>query len=215
LLVAKEATMTTKTERQHSLDDVLTEIRALGAPPAGDQLRAWLKRYPTFKKDIIDYVTAWVDVETRAALPDPAPEVVNRVVSRTMSRVQQLLDEADRQRSMHDLSAEITAAGHSFESFQRTLGIDASILMSLVERLVRAATIPARLVREIAQALQRDLDTVRDFFRRPPQLATANKARRQPASKQVDFAYLVEHSALPEPERVKWLAEAPDPVLQE
>jgi hypothetical protein len=210
-----EGTMNTKTERQHSLDDVLTEIQALGAPPAGDGLRAWLQRYPAFKKDIINYVTAWVDVETRAALPDPAPEAVNRVVSRTMSRVQQLLDEADRSQTMSDLSAEITAAGHTLESFQRVLGIDHSILTSLAARLVRPATIPARLVREIAAALHRQLDAVRDYFRLPPQLATAHKARKRPTVRQVDFSYLVEHAALPEPDKKKWLAEQPDPVLRE
>lgn len=207
--------MTTKTERQHSLDDVLTEIRALGTPPAGDALRAWFNRYPAFKKDIIDYVTAWVDVESRAHLPDPAPEVVNRVVSRTMSRVQQLLDEADREQRIHDLSAEITAAGHSAESFQRLLGIDLSILTSLAARLVRPATIPARLVREIADALHRQIDAVRDYLRQPPQLATAHKAKKRPTARQVEFSYLVEHAQLPEDDKRKWLAEEPDPVLQD
>jgi len=206
--------MTTKTE-QYSLDDVLTEIRALGTPPAGDGLRVWLNRYPAFKKDIIAYVTAWVDFETREEPPEPAPETVNRIVSRTMSRVQQLLDEADRRQAMNDLSAEITAAGHTLESFQRMLGVDHSILTSLAARLVRPATIPALLVRRIAEALHRQLDAVRDYFRLPPQLATAHKARKRPTAKQVDFAYLVEHAELTEPDRKKWLAEEPDPVLQD
>lgn len=206
--------MTTKTEQQHGLDDVLTEIRELGTPPAGDQLRAWMRRYPEFKKEIVEYVTAWVDMESRP-VPEVAPEVVNRVVSRTMSRVQQLLDEAERPQTMQDISAEITAAGYSVESFQRTLGIDHSILTSLAERLVRPATIPARLVRDIADALHRSLDAVRDYFRLPPRLAAAHKARKQPTAKQIDFAYLIEHAMLPEPEKQKWLAEPPDPVLQE
>jgi hypothetical protein len=207
--------MTAKTERKHSLDDALTEITALGAPPAGDQLREWMRRYPEFKKDIIDYVTAWVDMEARPAVPAPTPEAINRVVNRTMSRVQQLLDETGRPQAIHDLSAEIAAAGHTPESFQRTLGIDHSILTSLAERLVRRATIPLRLVREIAETLHRSLDAVRDYFRLPPQLAAAHKARKQPKATQVDFSYLVTHAQLPEPDKAKWLAEAPDPDLQE
>ncbi|WP_028133521.1 hypothetical protein [Bradyrhizobium japonicum] len=205
----------TKIEPKPDLDDVLTELGTLGKPPTGDGLRIWLDRYPTFRSEIIRYVTAWIDVETRSDSPEPAPEAVNRVVSRTMSRVQQLLDEADRQQTIHDLSAEITRAGHSLESFQRTLGIDQSILASLAARLVRPATIPARLVREIAAALHRQLDGVREFFRLPPQMATAHKARKRPTAKQVDFAYLVEHAELPEPEKKQWLSEEPDPVLQE
>jgi hypothetical protein len=148
-------------------------------------------------------------------VPAAAPEAVNRVVSRTMSRVQQLLHEADRPQTIHDLLAAVAAAGHTSESFQRTTGIDDTIFASLAERLVRPATIPARLVRDFAETLHRQLDAVRDYFRLPPRLATAHKARRQPAVSQVDFAYLVNQSELPESERKKWLAEAPDPVLQE
>lgn len=207
--------MTMKVERQHGLDDVLTQIRELGAPPAGEQLREWLRQYPTYKQDIIDYVTAWVDTEACAEAPAPSPEAVNRVVNRTMSRVQQLLHEADRPQTIHDLLAAVAAAGHTPESFQRTTGIDDTIFASLAERLVRPATIPALIVRDFAQNLHRTLDTLRDYFRLPPRLATANKAKSQPNAAQVDFAYLVSQSELPEPERRKWLAEAPDPVLQE
>ena len=207
--------MTAKTEHKHSLDDVLTAITALGAPPAGEQLREWLRRYPEFKKAIIDYVTAWVDMETRPAAEAVTPEAVNRVVNRTMSRVQQILDEADRPQTIQDLSAEIAAAGHTPESFQRTLDIDHSILTCLAGRMIRPATIPLRLVRETSQTLHRALDAVRNYVRLPPQLAAAHKARKRPEAKQVDFAYLVTHADLPEPVKAKWLAEAPDPDLQE
>lgn len=74
----------TKIEPKPDLDDVLTELGTLGKPPTGDGLRIWLDRYPTFRSEIIRYVTAWIDVETRSDSPEPAPEAVNRVVSRTM-----------------------------------------------------------------------------------------------------------------------------------
>jgi hypothetical protein len=207
--------MTAKNERQHSLDDVLAAIRDLGDVPVGDQLRDWLTRYPAFSREIVDYVTARIDEETRAPSAEASSDMVNRVVSRTMSRVVQLLDADARPQTIQDLSAEIVAAGHSLESFQRTLGIDDSIMLSLAERLVRPHTIPARIVRDTAEGLYRSLDAVRQYFLQGPQLATANKARTKPTARQVDFSYLVEHSTLPEPERVKWLAEVPDPVLQE
>jgi hypothetical protein len=81
--------------------------------------------------------------------------------------------------------------------------------------MIRPATIPLRLVRETSQTLHRALDAVRNYVRLPPQLAAAHKARKRPEAKQVDFAYLVTHADLAEPVKAKWLAEAPDPDLQE
>jgi hypothetical protein len=206
--------MTAMPKPKHSLDDVLAEISALPAPPNGQELREWLRRYPAFKADIVQFVTAWIDMEATKVGREVTPEKVNRIVNRTMSRVQQMLDESEKPAAISDLTQEITTAGHTLESFQRALGIDHSMLTCLAARMIRPATIPLRLVREIAEHLRRSIELVRAYFRRPPQLAAAYKARRKPVPAQKDFAYIVQHAELPEPEKTKWLAEAPDPALR-
>lgn len=207
--------MTATPAPKHSLDDVLAELAALSAPPLGDEIREWLRRYPAFKKDIIQFVTAWIDMEASRVAHEVTPERVNRVVNRTMSRVQQMLDESERPAVITDLTEEIIAAGHTLESFQRALGIDGSLLTSLAGRVIRPATIPWTLIREMGELLRRQVDCLRVYFRQPPKLAAAFKARRKPVPAQKDFAYFVQHSDLPDLQKAKWLAEAPDPGLRD
>jgi len=197
-----------------SLDDVLAEIAALPAPPDGEQLRAWISSYPQFKAEIVDFATAWIEMEANPSAYEEKREDVDVVVNRTMSRVQQILDEAKRSPSLKDLLADIKAAGHDLESFQRAVGIDRSMLTCLAERMIRPATIPLRLVTAMAEALGRTAEVVRDYLRLPPQPAAAFKARKRPEPKQDDFAVIVKSAELPEPQKARWLTEPLDPSLR-
>jgi hypothetical protein len=201
--------------RTPSLDDVLAEIAASPVPPDAQQLRCWMNRYPAFKAEIVDFATDWIEMEAAKSPHEVTKDEVDLVVNRTMSRVQQLLDEAERPTSMKDLLADITAAGHDFESFQRAVGIDRSMLTCLAERMIRPATIPLRLVTAMALALNRTVEVVRDYLRLPPQPAAAYKARNRPESKQVDFAEVVDCAELPDTDKARWLTEASDPDLRE
>jgi nucleotide-binding universal stress UspA family protein len=207
--------MIASSDRRVSLDDVLAKLAALPAPPDAQQLRGWMSQYPEFKASIITFVTDWIEMEAAKVPHEVTTEDVNLVVNRTMSRVQQLLDEGKRPDSIEDLAADIVAVGHDLDSFQRAVGIDRSMLTSLAERMVRPATIPLLLVTAMAEALRRSIEHVRGYLRLPPQPAAAYKARKRPEPKQVDFAFIVQHAELPEPDKARWLAEPPDPALQD
>ena len=207
--------MTTNATPNPSLDDVLAEIAASPAVPNAQQLRHWISQYPEFAAEIIDFATDWVEMESSEAASEATEEEVNSIVNRTMSRVQQLLDEAERSDSMQDLGAEIRAAGHDLDSFQRAVGIDRSILTCLMERMVRPAGIPLPLVEALAQALNRSVEQVRTYLALPPQPSAAYRSRRQPVSKQADFSKLVEHAELSDTDKARWLAEPSDPALRE
>jgi hypothetical protein len=206
--------MTTRHNRKISLDDVLEEITALPAPPDGEQLRALITRYPQFKTAIVDFATDWVEMEATRSAYEVKKEDVDVVVDRTMSRVQQVLDEATRSSSVNDLLADIKAAGHDLESFQRAVGIDRSMLTCLAERMIRPSTIPLRLVTSMAKALGRAAEVMRDYLQLPPQPAAAFKARKRPEPKQDDFAVVVKSADLTEPQKARWLTEPPDPSLR-
>jgi hypothetical protein len=207
--------MIASSDRRVSLDDVLAKLAALPAPPDAQQLRGWMSQYPEYKASIITFVTDWIEMEAAKVPHEVTTEDVDLVVNRTMSRVQQLLDQGKRPAVIEDLAADISAAGHDLDSFQRALGIDRAMLTSLIERMVRPATIPLRLVTAMADALRRRIEHVRDYLRLPPQPAAAYKARTRPQPKQVDFAFIVQYAELPEPDKARWLAEAPDPALQD
>ena len=213
LLRELQVKMTANATPKPSLDDVLAEIAALPAPPDAQQLRQWMSRYPEFTAEIVDFATDWVEMDAAEGVPEATQDEVSRIVNRTMSRVQQLLDAAERSDWVQDLGTEITSAGHDLDSFQRAVGVDRSILTCLMARLVRPATIPLPLVQAMAEALNRSADQVRAYLVLPPQPSAAYRSRKQPVSKQADFSELVEHAALSDADRARWLAEPPDPAL--
>ena len=195
------------------LDDVLEEMASAAAPPDARQLRAWVERYPQFRAEIVDFATAWIEMEAVPA-SEAAQDEVEIVVNRALSRVRELRSEGAKPAAIGNLAAEIQAAG-GFDAFQRAAGIDRSMLTCLEKRLIRPATIPARMVAAVAQALGRDAAAVRGYLRLPPHSAAAYKASRQPELKQVDFAEIVRHADIPEAEKARWLAAPPDPAFRE
>jgi hypothetical protein len=206
--------MITNLNRKPTLEEVLAELASLAVPPSGADFRAWIERYPEFKAEIIDFVTDWVDMEVVGPAHESTEEEVDLIVNRTMSRVQQILDDAEQQHPIIDLLAEIKAAGQDFDSFQRQIGIDRSLLTCLADRMIRPSTIPLRLVTAVAGALNRTLDAVRDYFRLPMLQSATYKSRKAPNPTQQDFARLIECSGLSADQRDFWLNEAPDPDLR-
>jgi hypothetical protein len=207
--------MTASRNRKLALDDVLAEIAAAPSPPDAQLLRAWMAKYPEFAAEIVEFATDWVEMEAAPSGPPVNDEDVDLVVNRTMSRVQAILDAEERPAALTDLPSDIRAAGYDLDAFQGAIGIDRSILDCLIARLVRPATLPARLVRTLADSLGRSLGAIRDYVRLPPQAATAYRARTRPQTAQADFAMLVQHSKLSDAEKERWLAEPPDPSLRE
>jgi hypothetical protein len=192
--------MTANQNRGPALDDVLADIAAAPSPPDAQVLRVWTAKYPEFAAEIVDFATDWVEMEAARSEHVVTAEDIDVVVNRTMSRVQAILDAAERPEVVTDLTADIRAAGYDLDAFQRVVGIDRSILDCLISRLIKPATVPVRLVQVLAEALNRTVECVRDYLCRPPQQVTAYKAR---------------NSGLSDAEKARWLAEVPDPALRE
>lgn len=74
-----------------TLDEVLDELAALSQAPDARELRVWIARFPRFQKEIIEFVTDWVALES-SGVSTPAQTEVDRLVTATMARVQSHLD---------------------------------------------------------------------------------------------------------------------------
>src|SRR5882757_10659918 len=98
--------MIARSDRKVSVDDVLADIAALPSPPDAQQLRSWMSEYPEFKATIVSFVTDWIEAEASKSPREVTADDVNTVVNRTMSRVQQLLDQPKRSAPMVDLTVE-------------------------------------------------------------------------------------------------------------
>jgi len=206
--------MTAKPNRRPTLDEVLADIATLPAAPVGSDLREWINRYPQFKTEIIDFVTDLADMETFAAPVTTTNDEVDLIVNRTMSRVQQIMDEEKQTSPLTDLLMDIKAAGHDLDSFQRQVGIDRSLLTCLANRFVRPSTIPYLLISLIATALNRRIEAVREYFLLPMQInAAAYKSKKPPRPQQQDFSVLIGYADLDEIKKSEWLSQPPDPEL--
>jgi hypothetical protein len=199
-------------ETAPTLDHVLMRFAETVDTPNERVLRDWLADYPQFAQELIEFATDWLERDAARAQVDFTQADFDSIVNRTMSRAQQLLDETPPT-DVVDLHAEIRRAGYSTASFVRLVGVDQSILDCLFARLVKGATIPARLIEAMSDALDRSADSLRAYFRLPPQQALAFKASSQPVLNQVDFSDLIRQSSLQEDVRLRWLSEAPDPKL--
>jgi hypothetical protein len=197
-------------KKSQSLEDVLMAITSGDAPPDAAQLRKLISEHPEYKSEIIDFATAWVEMEALSEPNEVAQDDVDLVVNRTMSRVQQILFDSKKAEKLTDLYADVSASGHDLDSFQRELGVDRSILDCLANRHIRPELIPRRLVLAMARVLNRPVDLLREFFVLPPIPAGAYKARGKPEVGKVDFAFIVEHSNLSDAEKRRWLDEEPD-----
>lgn len=207
--------MIARPSHKPGLEDVLDELAGLDGPPDAATLRRWTERYPEFAREIVGFTTDWVAMDAARAAHVVSAEEVDLVVNRTMSRVQTMLDAGEQPSALTDLAAEIHDTGKDLDAFQRQLGIDRSILDSLIKRLAKPSTMPTCLIRSIADSLNRSMSQVRDYFRLPPLLAGAHKSRARPAPMQVEFSMLVRYSSLPEPDKNRWLVEPVDPELQD
>ena len=206
--------MTASQGRHPSLDDILAEIATSATPPDAQQFRNWVSRYPQFKAEIVDFVTDWIELEATKLPREVTQDEVDLVVNRTMSRLQQILDESEWPTSIRNLRAELEEAGHDLDSFQRALGIDRSILSCLMGHMIQPATVPLRLVNAMAQTLNRNAELVRDYLRQPlQQTAVAYSASRRPVPTQREFAVIIRQSGLSEAEKERWLSEPADPDL--
>jgi hypothetical protein len=88
-----------------TLDDVLNEVAALPQAPDAHELRAWITRFPQFAKEIIQFVTDWVAMGQSQCRELPTEADVDRVVSRIMSRVEELLDAEESASRTLDLAS--------------------------------------------------------------------------------------------------------------
>lgn len=200
---------------ENEREELFTELAALPHPPEGAVLRAWLADFPQYRKEIIDFVTAWAAKETTRFDAEPGEEEILLVGNRAMSALQDKLAAWDNPAPVADLTTEIAAAGHDEVSFEAAVGIDRLILSGLVGGSVKLASIPAKLVSNIAAALRRNADQVRAILRESQKRRplVAYKAKGKPVPREVDFKELVAHSELEEADKARWRAEPPDPEL--
>ena len=198
-------------DRTPTIDEVLNEIAALPTPPARNEFRSLIERYPKFKREITDFVTSWIEMEWTLPRHEMSEVEAARIVNVTMSQIQAVQREELRS---WEFQESIARSGLRLEDLEARVGIDRTILTSLQDRLIRPETIPDRLVEHLARVLRTSTATVLHYLSRPPLAARAYCATNPPKIEQIEFCRAVRDSELSSEMKRFWIAEIRNDLIQ-
>lgn len=204
-------------EKGPTLDDVLNEFVAEYERPTSQGLEMWVARYPQFRRELIDFVAAWVEETTLPESPKLTVEQEERIVDRAMSHALNVSFNRDGQsrqpgeKTITSLTGEAKNSGISVADFARGCGLDLVLITKLNNRRILPETIPSRLVSHIARLVGRTAEGVMEYLGGPPQLLSELSFMSKKKPRRVEresFADAVRASSLSEAEKARWLDEA-------
>jgi hypothetical protein len=182
------------------------QIAFLAALERGERLDGWLRRYPQHAARLIDLAQAHGLEAAAPALGAATVAAVAAIARRTLA--------ATLAAPALSLGERAQAAGFSLRDLAARVGLSSDILVKIDRRVVRPETVPARLVRELAAALDCTAAALRAGLAGsgPVTAGALYHARQAPRVGQQSFADAVRTSvALPAADRARWLAAAEEP----
>jgi hypothetical protein len=208
-----------RNEKAPTLDDVLSEFVVEYELPTSEGLEMWVARYPQFRRELIDFVAAWVEETTLPESPELTIEEEERIVDRAMSHALNVSFNRDEQshhrqpgeKTITSLTGEAKNAGMSVADFAKGCGLDLVLITKLNNRQIFPQTIPPRLVSHIARLVGRTAEGIKEYLGGPPQLLSAVSFMSKKKPRRVEresFADAVRASSLSEAEKARWLDEA-------
>jgi hypothetical protein len=197
------------TINDEEMDRIFTQFCEERSVPAPRPLTAWIAAHPELSAEFVKWaaeVPALQVAEARAV--DPEFERKSLAIGRaTMERVGLRAIGDGVLTSLNDAARR---QGVSPRDLAQALGIGMSLFAKLNRRLVRAATVPARLMDRLSQELLVSAEEVRAYLAQAPMLAPGAeyKAERPPESTDAqDFSEAVQASPDMSPEqKAEWLS---------
>lgn len=195
------------------MDDVLmafTEART-AAPDDKALLRLWTARYPDCADTLIavDYARLAAGMTLTDTVEDGLEDADAAAIGR--EALASWRAASVPKPPLTSLVSDAAARGLDATRFAEVLRLDRLLLGRLEQRLLDAATVPRRLVQQIAQILERSPDEVALYLRGSPRVAAQAhfRARRAPSlsssAERSSFAQALEVSHnLSEEDRAYW-----------
>jgi hypothetical protein len=192
-----------------TIDDVLEAYLTAAWEEGPQQLSEWIRRYPQYERELMEFAAARSLVHHLPPAPD-ADEEEDLLVARGMEVVHELLRRPRSRPVMVDLLAEAKARGLTTKGLAAALGLSVPLVAKLHRRLIRAATIPGKLIEDVARLLEQEASVVARYLGQSPTLAAGANYRAEQAptlGEQQDFFEAVRTDpVIPETERERWLS---------
>ena len=201
-----------------TLDDVLNTFVAENDKPTAENLKEWVKRYPQYRRELVDFATVWVQQLVLPLAPKMEPDAEKALIDSAMSHVlnmaysreQQIRGHADGEGPIPSLTSEAQRAGMNMQEFAEACGLDLALVSKLNSRQFKPESIPSELVDRLGKLLQKSTVAIRVYLGKPTQATTGKAflAHGKPTStEQQIFADAVQASFLSEKEKARWLGE--------
>lgn len=221
------------------LEDVLDAYAASAPGPSRTALAEWIPEYPQFARELTEFtaewqVLEWIDESTGIDAAETSDFVADedRLLLRGMSAAQSAFYafRAKRQfeaeptstttqlpltpaddTSISSLFAAAKRVGLSSLDLKDRVGLSDALLQKLNRRLIDPLTIPIRVLRDLATALQHTVEAVAEYTKLTPTFAAgaqhrANQAPALPREREDFFVAVRNDLAIPDARKQEILA---------
>ena len=201
-----------------TLDDVLSTFVEENDRPTAGNVQEWVNRYPQFREDLVEFAACWAEQLVLPPAEEIGAEAEKVLVDRAMSHVLNVAysrdvetqEQAASDGPVRSLMQDAQRAGLKPMQLARVCGLDLGVLSKLNSRQIQPWTIPAELIRILAEHLHKTTAMLQTYFAGPP-LAAAGKAflswSKPTSTGQQSFTDAVRASSLSDEEKTRWLNE--------
>lgn len=194
------------------LEDVFDALVGSERSADGDVLARWVRQYPQFERELIDFLASWSLMDSAAA-PDclTTDRVHETLVLRAMSTVQNILHDKSRTPEPPPMVDGLLRNAHkTLADLALLTQLGEVVLRKLDRRLIRFATIPEEAVSVVAAALAIPVAAVTSYLKGPPSFASNalyHSSEAPTLAKAEDFATAVRSDpTMTEADRARWLS---------
>ena len=188
---------------------------SVSSPPTYADLAPWLARYPQYARALTDYAAAWM----LASVFDPMPDGELTSDPARVARGIAIARKAMAAAAPLPITSLVMAAqqtGQGPADLAARVKITMTIFAKLDRRLLRAATIPERLIDDLAVAVGRGAEAVRMYLQGDATLpagamysAASPPSVRRGEGKEDFFDAIASDETMDAEDRAAWLALAP------
>lgn len=198
------------------LEDVLNEYVQCEAKPTHAALEKWIKEYPEYKKELVDFTVAWTLMTDRSTPADANEVSPDTLLLRAMSVVEDRIyahrqKKNASQKSVNDLLREAKRLGLTVEMLASKVDMSSQLITKLARRHIAYPTIPDEAIDRLSAACEMRKDDLRLYFQRPivvPQQArfSAKSGPKVPSSSEDFFDAVRNDRSLDDSKRSFWLS---------
>jgi hypothetical protein len=158
----------TEQTRDQRLEDILDAFMAEAPSPHAGHVATWVRRYPEFRQEIMDFAASWAVLEH---LPEKRNTVTDEQIRERGLAIFQRLREASATGAA-EASEPITGlvpVGASLSAMAQRAGLTPAFWRALDRRLVN--NVPSQIVAVIAMTIGSSVAAVDRYLAGPPRLA--------------------------------------------